>query len=212
MSEKLCPRCGGKLFYDNLDQELNCISCGWTRAVSITMPVKKIDKSKAPAKTETLRQSHSSCYPFITLHTNGAWYPPQEIKFRREHMKFLIKNLPILIEGKYPPNPIDSGYFSSPLPRISKKGGKRHSYFESPSTLAAEVEARLELCGQDGLILEAFFCWKKKPRFLCQAFNIDEHKLERRINSALAYISGWERKTRSYKEFRNHRKIITHAR
>ncbi len=160
-------------------------------------------KIPAPARVDVRRRPGFRYYPLLNLYTNGAWYSPGQIKFRREHMKFLIKSLPMLQEGKYPPNPIGTGYYNF---KISRKGGRQLAYFESPTILAAEVEQRLALCGRDGIILEAILCWGKKPEYLMSAFELNERQLERRIDEALRYISGWERREKSYKEFRTHRK------
>ncbi len=224
MADSRCPRCTrGKLQLDNFENELVCVNCGYRRDVKATpkieavaktqatdikapapkpKPIRKIEKVPAPAELKRTVPYRASSI----LSSNGAWYPPNQISFRREQMIFLIHSLPLLQEGHYPRNPIGTGYVDN---RLSIRRGRHNAYYESPAALAAEVETRLELCGQDGLMLEAVFCWGKKPEYLMRAFNLDEYKLMRRINSALAYISGWRRKERSYKDFRTHRKTVS---
>jgi len=205
-----CPQCGGRLYYDEGDREFRCLSCarpllipksvGVTAAKTQTNGAKEKKQASMPAPIELKR---TVPYRVSSLfETNGAWYPQNQITFRREHMIFLIKSLSILQEGHYPRNPIGTGYTDH---RIVIKRGKGGSYFEHPVQLAAEVETRLEACGQDGLLLEALYCWGKRPEYLTRVFHCEEYTLAKRVNSALWYISGWERKEQSYRDFRTRR-------
>jgi len=212
---EFCLYCGGSLYWDAEDEEWRCYLCNRrqtppkentsdtrtpTPSPITSTPIYKKEKPLAPAEARKQRAFRDS--PLSSLYSNGAWYPPHQITFRPEHMIFLIKHLPLLQEGRYPPDPIGTGYVDAPIVR---RGTKHKSYFEAPAQLAAELEARLEQCGQDGLILEAVVCWGKTTEYLMRAFNCDERKLAKRINSALAYISGWKRKQSSYKNFVQHK-------
>lgn len=207
-----CPHCGGHLYYDEEDKEFRCYNCAHpltpltvaaTAVKTQTNDTREKKQASVPVPIELKRTvPYRLSSPF---QTNGAWYPHHEITFRPEHMIFLIKSLPILQEGTYPRNPIGTGYTDH---RIAIKRGKGGSYFETPVSLAAEVETRLEACGQDGLLLEALYCWGKRPNYLMRIFHCDEYTLERRINSALWYISGWQRKEQPYREFRVRRQHV----
>lgn len=135
----------------------------------------------------------------------GAWWPPREITFRRKQMLFLIKSLPELREGHWPVDPDRSS--SVDLPMIKKgKAGRRTAYFEVPASIAAEVEARLEKCGMDGLVLEAIECWEKTEASMAKYFGVPEWSIRKRAKNALRYISGWERRKQSYKDSISHKR------
>ena len=77
--------------------------------------------------------------------------------------------------------------------------------------IAGELDHRLESCGLDGLLLE--FIYSINPDdvlglegHLAQILRTDINDIEKRINYALRYISGWHSKQRSYRQFKAHKK------
>lgn len=132
---------------------------------------------------------------------DGIWWPPREIAFRRRQMLWLIEHLPELREGYWPANPAGSGYIDLPIVR---KGGVRshQAPFITAAEYAAEVEARLEKCGIDGLILLAIECWGESEASLGKYLRMPEWSIRKRAKNALRYISGFKRKRRTYREFR----------
>lgn len=67
--------------------------------------------------------------------------------------------------------------------------------------IAIEIEARLEKCGLDGLVLLAIECWGESEASMANYFRMPEWSIRKRAKNALRYISGWKRKKQSYKEF-----------
>lgn len=134
-----------------------------------------------------------------------SWYSPREIKFSREQVLWLIRNLPALKEGYWPPEA--SSYIDIP---IGKRTASRKAPFETPTEYAAEIEARLERAGIDGLILEAIECWDKSEQSLASYLRLPVDVISRRADTALGYISGWRRKV-SYWHFRHHKISDSHA-
>ena len=123
------------------------------------------------------------------------WYPPSEIKFTRKTVLWLIKNLVMLREGYWPPEA--SNYIDLP------GTGSKKAYFETPIQYAVEIQARLEKCGIDGLILEAMECWEKSAESLATYFQKPEWVIYKRRKMALDYIaSGFERKWHDTKKRR----------
>ncbi len=221
---RLCPHCGGRLYWDQEDREWHCLNCGRQpeRSVSTTdnlISGKKTPVSSAdnPQATSTLgsklaeqstpldNKSKQNSQQKTALRRakiyeghsiDGPWWPPREITFRRRQMLFLIKNLPQLREGYWPANPAESGY--NDLPGIKKgRAGRHHAYFEIPASIAAEVETRLEQARIDGLILEAIECWGKSEESMARYFRMPVWSIRKRAKNALRYISGWERKKQS---------------
>jgi len=134
-----------------------------------------------------------------------SWYSPREIKFTRQQVLWLIRNLPALREGSWPAEA--SSYTDIP---IGKRSGKNKAYFETPAEYAAEVESRLERAGIDGLILEAIECWDKSEQSMASYLRLPAEVIRSRANMALGYISGWRRKV-SYRDFRGRKKSDTQA-
>lgn len=165
------------------------------------IPVTPAKKGRRPSITalgpENIYKGHA---------IEGAWWSPGEITFRHRQMLWLIEHLPELREGQWPANPVGSGYIDLPLVRKGK-ARSRKAYFEIPTTIVAEVEVRLEKCGIDGLILLATECWGESEQSLAKYLGIPPWSVRKRANNALRYISGWERKNQSYKEFLHHRKV-----
>lgn len=134
------------------------------------------------------------------------WYPVKELNFNPRQMLWLIKNLPTLKEGRYPPDPIGSGYVDL---HMGKRAIKHKAYFETPALIAAEVEARLALCGLDGLLLEATELWEISLERLAKCIGMSEWEIIKRKSNALRYISGFKRKRRTYRDYIGHRKNET---
>lgn len=115
---------------------------------------------------------------------NENWWPPGKIKYTRSQVLWVIKNLPYLREGYWPPNPAGSGYVDSP---ISKR--KSGAYFETPILIAVDIQTRLERCGLDGLILESIEGWDKTVASLSQYLHIPEYSINKRCKRALSYVA-----------------------
>ena len=144
--------------------------------------------------------------------TKGAkdWYSPREIRFTRRQCLWLIRNLPSLREGYWPPEA--STYTDLPG---SKKTGKHKAYFETPIDYAVEISSRMEKCGIDGLILLAIECWGESEASLAKYLRMPEWLVRKRYKRALAYVASgparrWhdtkKRKGESYQEFKRRKK------
>ena len=114
------------------------------------------------------------------------WYAPSEIKFRKEHVLFLIEHIDLLRSGQWPPECKNTGYIGT----NSQKSF--HAPFETPALFAAEIDYRLGRCGLAGQLLEA----KVKAQYLW---------LEREANQALMYCCGWKRRDRSFADWKKDR-------
>ena len=119
------------------------------------------------------------------------FYAPREIRFTRNQVLWLIKNLSTLRSGYWPTEA--SSYIDLPL---RKKTSRRGAYFTTPVEYAAEIETRLEKCGLSGLILEALEGWDKTVASLSVTFRVSEWVIQRRRRQALAFVAGWRRKVK----------------
>ncbi len=134
-----------------------------------------------------------------------AYYKPNEIKFSRSQIEWLIPLLPLLRSGVYPRDTKETGYTQAPGKRqIKAKAG-----FIIPAEIASELDWRLQQAGVDGLFLEMVYSQPDDRYFVMQhiasALRVDINAVERDIHRALHYISGFKRRPRTYREWRQHK-------
>jgi hypothetical protein len=129
------------------------------------------------------------------------YYETYEVQFCRFQMLWLLANLLILKDGRYPPGTA-SGYIDLHLESNKTLTGR--ASFETPVGLAAEVEIRLDRCGLDGVILKAVVMWGEAPDRLAKGLKMEYQDVLRRQERALQYISGWRRRRITYKDFCSH--------
>lgn len=113
------------------------------------------------------------------------WYSPGAIYFTRRSALWLVKNLGTLLAGYWPPEA--SNYIDM---NIRTKGVSRNAPYSIPVEYAAEIETRLEKCGNDGLILEARECWGKSDESLARYLGKPAWSIKKRAKTALGYITG----------------------
>ena len=138
------------------------------------------------------------------------FYLPREIYFTRQQACWVIQNLGSLRAGYWPPEA--SSYTDIP---IGKRTPGRQAPFITPIECAAEITARMEKCGIDGLILLAIECWGESEEALAKYLGMSERSVRRGYKKALYYVASgpdrrWhdtrKRKGESYQEFRIRRK------
>ena len=132
------------------------------------------------------------------------WYAPGEIRFNRRTALWLVQNLGMLRCGRWPSEV--TNYVDVYARRSSNKAN-----FTTPIEYAAEIEARLEECGQDGLALEAMECWGKSEGAMSKYLQMPVWSVRKRANRALAYVASglnrrWhdtkKRQGQTYKDFK----------
>ncbi len=137
---------------------------------------------------------------------NEPYYKPSDIFFRQEQVIWLIPYLPLLRSGTYPRNPAETGYTEAP---INKRQVRAKAGFVNAAEVAAELDWRIQQTGDDGLFLEMVYSQPDDKYFVMQhiavALRIDVNQVDKDIHTALAYITGWKRKTRSYIQWRQHK-------
>ena len=144
--------------------------------------------------------------------TAKDWYSPGEIRFTRVQVLWLLHNLGSLRDGHWPP---EASSYIDIFDITGKKSGRHKAPFVTPIEYAAEIEARLEKAGLDGLILEAIECCDKSVASMASYLRMPEWAIEKRCNWALSYIASgparrWhdisKRKGETYQEFKRRRK------
>ena len=137
--------------------------------------------------------------------TDKDFHSPASIVFSQEQVVWLIKHLAIIRTGCWPSDHKETGYTGS-----KKRTINHRAYFETPVSIAAELDHRLESVGIDGILLEFAYSSETDDRLqleqhLATAMRLDLDTIDRRIEQALRYCCGYRRKQRSYKAFRNHK-------
>ena len=151
--------------------------------------------------------------------TELFWEPPQ-IVYNRKQFLWLLPSMPSIREGVWPPDHRYTGY-------VDAGKTKSHSHrapFEAAVIVATEVDRRIEACGQDGEMLNAYYCHDLEARRIARLAKMNESKVVRRIKRALRYIASgpvprWldlkkkvegelvvVRPAQTYQEFISHRK------
>lgn len=231
-----CQRCGGNVLQGG--DGLACIQCGAPHTkegelASSHISARQDEAKKNLTKQDTVKPSSASTsasvsrrkaplaaapQPSYRFSTNGTWYSPGEITFRRNHVLFLLQHLNLLREGSYPPSGKETGYTETGTGikgRQFKPGGK----FETAAGLAAELDLRIQKAGQDGIFLEFIYGSDFPDKqflvaHLANALGMETWDIERRIHTALSYVGSgsdrrWhdtpKRKGKSYKQFWQHR-------
>jgi hypothetical protein len=158
------------------------------------MPVFKVEMKRAAGSALFGRPCEGD-----VMAERETWCRPGDIRFTIEQVKWLVGLLPLLREGRWPPDPGQSGHTGLPAGR---KTENTHAPFETPALIAAELELRIIACGADGWLVKAVYGWGEDH----QTLGISGQELSRRVGRCLKYISGWSRKKMTYQDFLNHRK------
>jgi len=114
---------------------------------------------------------------------------------------WLIKHLPLLQEGVYPPD----AKMLKEFPPLVKKGGSGKAPFVEPILWAVEVERRLLRTHLDGLILLCIECFDVSEASLAGYLNTTKENIRRRADEALKYVAGYSMKKRDYKAHFQHK-------
>jgi hypothetical protein len=112
------------------------------------------------------------------------WYSYSEIQFNRQQVTWILENAATLRDGRWPPEPRNSGYTDSPI-------GKRHiraeAGFIKPASVFAEVAIRLKRCDRDGGLVLAYYLGLVDIPWLANWERCSEDELWRKINRAITY-------------------------
>jgi len=119
------------------------------------------------------------------------WFSEASIRFCRVQMVFLIGNLWVLKDGKYPPDPSPNNYID---PGVQ---GQRNykAPFEKPAQLFAEVDSRLQMLPPaDRELLETVIQYGETVESMGHT-----------ARQALNYCSGWRRRRMSFSDWKKHK-------
>ena len=116
------------------------------------------------------------------------FYSPNQIRFSRAQLLWMMQNISILRSVEWPPDCKVTGYTGS------KSGHNSRAPYENPAAVTAELLTRIEKCGPDGLIMELVYSdpdnYTSLIQHIANAMHLEPRTIERRINAALRYISG----------------------
>ena len=142
--------------------------------------------------------------------TQKDHYSPGEIRFKVVEALWLIQNLDSLQVGHWPP---DASNYTDIIGRTSRR---HKAPFETAVEFYAEITARLEKCGQDGLILEALEAWGKSEESMSKYLKMPVWSIHKRAKQALSYVASgparrWhnipKREGEDYQAFKKRRRI-----
>jgi len=108
------------------------------------------------------------------------YYPPNTICFYSEQVYWLLDYLPMLRDGKYPPEPSSYTDITKVQKSRSCKGG-----FETPVEIAAELMVRMKACGLDGYLAIQHYAYGVP----IEEMGTERDYIESRIKKVVSYIS-----------------------
>jgi hypothetical protein len=112
-----------------------------------------------------------------------SYVAPSAVRYNREDIEFLLPWLKQMREGAGPHEP-ESGYVGGKKTGISPRAG-----YELWCQVAAEIDNRLQRTGMDRFLVERHYCdGLDIETIACWVF-LPTREIQRRINSALSYIS-----------------------
>ena len=123
------------------------------------------------------------------------WCSYSGIKFNREQIYWLVQNLDTLRLGEWPPKPE-----SSEQPDKSKLQVRTEATFARPASIAAEVDWRLNQCGEDAKIFLAIYKNEVPIPIVAKIYSMDIDAIDLACRKVISYIIGWKRK-RPYWEY-----------
>jgi len=124
------------------------------------------------------------------------WYSPGEIVFSVSQVIWLLTIYELGILREWPKDPF--GVRSEQL--------VPHAYFENPTAVWMEFMPRLVAAGRDGEMAIDFYCYQKNESRISQIYNCHFSEVSIRIERAIKYMSGKNRRRRSYHDFVTHPK------
>lgn len=133
------------------------------------------------------------------------YWKPGEINYGdRYQILWLLEHLKELEDGYYPKDPRETGYTDAP---INKRQTGKEAPFITAAEIYAELTARLDYCGLDGLLVYANYVDGIEIDKLLKASKLDFYEVVKRINRCINYItSGHDRRWHDNKK----RKGITY--
>ncbi len=132
----------------------------------------------------------------------STWFPPREIRFSREQLtEFILPNLNELRRGEYPPECRETGYED-----IKSKNIPRYAYFIAAAEIAAEIDARLMMCGDKADIILGLYVPLEdgtmvEPGQIAKDFGVSDDELYWLQKRLLNYLSGWRRRTLDFEDW-----------
>ena len=144
------------------------------------------------------------------------FWPPREITFKTEQVRWLLEHKEMVRRGDYPKDPQQGDHADPGGGRRSRHGAS----FETPLAIIAEIDWRLDRCykhdnhrPRDRELVEMFY-WEddagltKEDRYslVAKMFSMAPEDVEERVGLVTDYISGWKRKWEEYPRYRRNRK------
>ncbi len=113
-----------------------------------------------------------------------TWVSPGAIRWDREDIDLLLPWLYVMREGRYPPEPVTSGYVGG-----NRSGVNSYAPFETVCQVAAELDRRLARTGLDCILVEHSYCDQMSDSELAKRYGMEEWEVRRHLQSAVSYIS-----------------------
>jgi hypothetical protein len=120
-----------------------------------------------------------------TFGNKWVWWAPNEIHYTRGQVEFILDNLNTLKDGRYPPDPSDTGYQNAGW----KASINTKASFITPVEIYSEMDRRLLRCGMDWYLVHDHFEQGLTIEEIAKLHHLDYDDVWNRIQRAIAYVA-----------------------
>lgn len=125
------------------------------------------------------------------------WFDPAVIYYCPHQIEFIITNLDMLEQGRWPPEGVDTGYYDTGGRKL-RRGG---AYFEIPVAIASDVILRLDRCGKDGTLTRQVLAEGWNVDILAEIQGKPMYLLKAKVRRVINYCSGKRAKQITFDEW-----------
>jgi hypothetical protein len=115
----------------------------------------------------------------------AIWWPANEISYRLDQVYFLLEHVNTLRDGKYPPDPGETGYNNAGW----KASRNTKANFITPAEIIAELDRRLLRCGMDWYLVNDHYEDGLTVEEIAKLHHLDYDETWNCIQRAIAYCA-----------------------
>ncbi len=113
------------------------------------------------------------------------WWAPNEIRYTREQVEFILDHLNTFRDGKYPQDPAITGFENAGW----KASRNTKAAFITPAEIVAELDRRLLRCGLDWYLVNEHYEQGSTLEDIAKLHHMDYEDVWNRIQRAITYVA-----------------------
>ena len=136
-------------------------------------------------------------WPWRTCPDVPHWFNPIVIYYCPHQVSWIITNLYMLLDGQWPPEGKDTGYYDTGGRKVRRAG----AYFEVPIAVASDVMLRLDQCGKDGTLTRQILAEGWDIDKLAEIQGKPSYMLQAKVHRVINYCSGKRARLITFTEY-----------